>query len=205
MGPQGTGRRAPMTGLPIDQLMKELVSRASEVVDLQDRLQGLLHASRLITSELSLDGVLERIVDVARNTVDAQYAALGVIGADGTLDRFIHTGMDPRHGPGDRSSSRGPRTSWRLDHRSSPDPADQYRRRPAIDRLSGQPSADEQFPRCADRRSRRESSAISTCLTGWAASSPPRTRRWCGPWRRRRVSRSRTLDSTRSLGDARRG
>ena len=69
-----------MTGLPIDQLMKELVSRASEVVDLQDRLQGLLHASRVITSELSLDGVLERIVEVARNTVDAQYAALGVIG-----------------------------------------------------------------------------------------------------------------------------
>ena len=94
-GTQGTGRRAPLTGLPIDQLMKELVSRASEVVDLQDRLQGLLHASRLITSELSLDGVLERIVEVARNTVDAQYAALGVIGADGTLDRFIHTGMDP--------------------------------------------------------------------------------------------------------------
>jgi signal transduction histidine kinase len=75
--------------------MKELVSRASEVVDLQDRLQGLLHVSRLIASELSLDRVLERIVEVARNTVDAQYAALGVIGADGTLDRFIHTGMDP--------------------------------------------------------------------------------------------------------------
>jgi signal transduction histidine kinase len=74
--------------------MKELVARASEVVDLQDRLQGLLHVSRLISSEVSLDGVLERIVEVARNTVDAQYAALGVIGADGTLDRFIHTGMD---------------------------------------------------------------------------------------------------------------
>ena len=82
-GTQGTDRRGSMTGLPIDQLMKELVTRASEVVDLQDRLQGLLHASRLITSELSLDGVLERIVDVARNTVDAQYAALGVIGRTG--------------------------------------------------------------------------------------------------------------------------
>ena len=92
---QAAGRHAPMTGLPIDQLMKELVSRASEVIDLQDRLQGLLHATRVITSELSLDGVLERIVEVARNTVDAQYAALGVIGTDGTLDRFIHAGMDP--------------------------------------------------------------------------------------------------------------
>jgi signal transduction histidine kinase len=75
--------------------MKELVSRASEVIDLHDRLQGLLHATRLITSELSLDAVLERIVAVARNTIDAQYAALGVIGTDGTLDRFVHTGMDP--------------------------------------------------------------------------------------------------------------
>ena len=94
-GTQRTGKRAAMTNLPIDQLMKELVSRASEVVDLQDRLQGLLHATRLITSELSLDAVLERIVDVARSTVDAQYAALGVIGTDGSLDRFVHTGMDP--------------------------------------------------------------------------------------------------------------
>ncbi|HSU35749.1 MAG TPA: GAF domain-containing protein, partial [Propionibacteriaceae bacterium] len=94
-GAQGAGKRAPATGLPIDQLMKELVSRASEVVDLQDRLQGLLHATRLITSELSIDGVLERIVDVARRTVDAEYAALGVIADDGTLDRFIHAGMDP--------------------------------------------------------------------------------------------------------------
>ena len=117
-----------MTGLPIDQLMKELVSRASEVVDLQDRLQGLLHASRLITSELSLDGVLERIVEVARNTVDAQYAALGVIG-DGRDPGSVHPHRNgPGHGPGDRSSSRGPRTSRRLDQRSSPDPADQYRR-----------------------------------------------------------------------------
>jgi len=91
----GAGRRPPLTGVPIDQLMKELVSRASEVVDLQDRLQGLLHASRLINGELSIDGVLERIVDVARRTVDAQYAALGVISDDGTLDRFVHTGMDP--------------------------------------------------------------------------------------------------------------
>ncbi len=32
-GTPGTGRRTPMTGLPIDQLMKELVSRASEVID----------------------------------------------------------------------------------------------------------------------------------------------------------------------------
>ena len=94
-GTHRTDKRGSLTGLAIDQLMKELVTRASEVIDLHDRLQGLLHASRMITGELSLDGVLERIIEVARNTVDAQYAALGVIGEDGALDRFIHTGMDP--------------------------------------------------------------------------------------------------------------
>ena len=125
---QGTGSRGSMTGLPIDQLMKELVSRASEVVDLQDRLQGLLHVSRLIASELSLDGVLERIVEVARNTVDAQYAALGVNGEDGALDRFIHTGMDPEtvRAIGHLPEGRGLLGALISD--PSPDPADQYRR-----------------------------------------------------------------------------
>jgi signal transduction histidine kinase len=58
------------------------------------RLQRLIDANRAIVAELSLSTLLRRVVESAREIVGAQYAALGVIGADGTLDQFIHCGMD---------------------------------------------------------------------------------------------------------------
>lgn len=61
----------------------------------QDRLRALLIANRSIVAELSLAGVLRRIVEAARELASAQYAALGVIGPDGRLEQFLHEGMDP--------------------------------------------------------------------------------------------------------------
>jgi two-component system, NarL family, sensor histidine kinase DevS len=58
------------------------------------RLHALVAANRSIVSELSLSGVLRRIVGAAREVVDAQYAALGVLGSGGTLEQFLHVGMD---------------------------------------------------------------------------------------------------------------
>lgn len=60
----------------------------------QERLRSLLQANRSIVSELSLPGVLRRIVEAARDIADARYAALGVIGPDGLLEQFITVGMD---------------------------------------------------------------------------------------------------------------
>jgi signal transduction histidine kinase len=57
------------------------------------RLQALLAAAELITSELPLDRVLQHIVDTVREVADARYAALGVIAADGTLEEFVHSGI----------------------------------------------------------------------------------------------------------------
>ena len=60
-----------------------------------DRLRTLLEIGIAITSELSLDGVLERIVEAAAALTGARYAALGVIDRSGTgLDRFVTTGLD---------------------------------------------------------------------------------------------------------------
>ena len=59
------------------------------------RLQQLVEANRVIVAELSLDGVLRRVVESARTVVGARFAALGVVGADGGLERFVHDGMDP--------------------------------------------------------------------------------------------------------------
>ena len=58
------------------------------------RLQRLVDANRAIVAELSLDVLLRRVVETAREIVGAQFAALGVFGADGTLEQFIHCGMD---------------------------------------------------------------------------------------------------------------
>ena len=60
----------------------------------EDRLRGLLAANRSVVSELALPGVLRRIVEAARAVAGARYAALGVLGADGLLEQFIHSGMD---------------------------------------------------------------------------------------------------------------
>lgn len=68
-----------------------------EGVDEQDRMQHVLEAVVAITSELSLDGVLDRILTAARTLVGARYAALGVPSDDDPerrLRTFVHQGMD---------------------------------------------------------------------------------------------------------------
>jgi GAF domain-containing protein len=60
-----------------------------------ERLQRLVEFDRSILAELSLSAVLRRGVQSARALVDARCAALGVLGADGSIEQFIHEGMDP--------------------------------------------------------------------------------------------------------------
>jgi signal transduction histidine kinase len=60
-----------------------------------DRLRTLLETGIAISSELSLDTVLQRIVEAAAAVTTARYAALGVIDRSGTgLERFVTTGID---------------------------------------------------------------------------------------------------------------
>ena len=51
-------------------------------------------ATRAIAELHSVDDVLQVIVDQVRPLVGAQYAALGIVDADGVMERFITTGMD---------------------------------------------------------------------------------------------------------------
>ncbi|SDO71788.1 Histidine kinase-, DNA gyrase B-, and HSP90-like ATPase [Nakamurella panacisegetis] len=81
--------------LHIDELLEQLVSRAGEVVAARDGLRKLLTANSSIVGELSLPEVLRRVVQSACDLTGARYGALGVIGQDGTLEQFIHVGMDP--------------------------------------------------------------------------------------------------------------
>ncbi len=60
---------------------------------LEDRLAALHRASLELVRDLSLEAVLERIAQLAREQVDAKYAALGVIDERGDLEKFIPVGM----------------------------------------------------------------------------------------------------------------
>jgi signal transduction histidine kinase len=60
-----------------------------------DRMRALLDAGVALTSELSLDALLQRLVETAAQLTGARYAALGVIDRTGTeLERFVTTGID---------------------------------------------------------------------------------------------------------------
>src|SRR5512133_409546 len=80
--------------LPVELLMSQLVDQVSMSMTAQQRLRQLLIANRSIVQELSLPAVLRRIVNTAKDLSGARYAALGVIGADGSLEEFLHEGPD---------------------------------------------------------------------------------------------------------------
>ena len=62
---------------------------------LQDRMVALYEASLELVKDVSLESLLERITEVARQQVGARYAALGVMNEDGKLKQFITVGMSP--------------------------------------------------------------------------------------------------------------
>ena len=80
-----------------EQLINAVVMRMHGALDQQARLELLLDAVVTISADLSLDGVLSRIVGIASSLVDAQYAALGVLSASPNkrLRTFVHRGIDP--------------------------------------------------------------------------------------------------------------
>ena len=60
----------------------------------QWRLEQLVGAGTLLTSEMSLEGVLQRVVEIAVEVIGAKYAAIGVLGPDGrTLESFTTMGL----------------------------------------------------------------------------------------------------------------
>jgi signal transduction histidine kinase len=56
-------------------------------------LAALDVAVRGIAGVLAVDGVLQEIVDRVRELVDARYAALGIVDANGRIERFITSGI----------------------------------------------------------------------------------------------------------------
>ena len=62
----------------------------------EGRLRALFEAGLAVSSELSLESLLHRLVEVAAELTGARYAALGVIDASGAeLEQFLTYGIDP--------------------------------------------------------------------------------------------------------------
>jgi two-component system, NarL family, sensor histidine kinase DevS len=75
-------------------LLVEVQERIGQIADTRDQLDSLLEAVLAVSSGLDLDETLRQIVAAAKNLVDAGYAALGVLGPNGKLARFIYLGID---------------------------------------------------------------------------------------------------------------
>jgi len=91
----GRGDFAAGVDLGIDELLRQLVDRAEDVMAAHSRLRGLLRANQTIVGNLALPVVLRRIVEAACELVGARYGALGVISPEGGgLEEFLHVGVD---------------------------------------------------------------------------------------------------------------
>jgi signal transduction histidine kinase len=58
-----------------------------------EQIRGLVEAGIALTSELSLEVILQKLVEIARSQVNSRYAALSVLGEDGHIEQFVTSGI----------------------------------------------------------------------------------------------------------------
>ncbi|WP_418961221.1 PP2C family protein-serine/threonine phosphatase [Streptomyces tritici] len=84
-------------GIPAKSLGTQNLDRLGQglrqIARTHGRMQDLLDAVLIISRELDLNLVLHKIIDTARQLVDARYAALGVLGRDGGFTDLITSGF----------------------------------------------------------------------------------------------------------------
>lgn len=85
--------RDTLSQLRLRELLAEVQERIAQIVEGRDRLDGLVEAMLVVTSELDLDTTLRTIVHTAIELVDARYGALGVRGSGHNLTAFIYEGI----------------------------------------------------------------------------------------------------------------
>ncbi len=87
-----TATRPPPSRTASSSCSTSRIARASARAAV-DRLQAVDDAARAVAGVLSVDRVLQVIVDRVRELVDARYAALGIVDTTGRIDRFITSGI----------------------------------------------------------------------------------------------------------------
>lgn len=74
-----------------------------------EELRALTKAGVTLTSEFTLETVLQKVVDIARELVGTRYAALSVLGPSSEITRFLTSGIsaEEREAIGDMPSGKG--------------------------------------------------------------------------------------------------
>ena len=84
-----------LTSRALAEARDELARRERMATELNAQMQALMQASLALTTEPSLEHVLQKVAEVARDALRARYAALGVIDERGTgLSQFLTAGID---------------------------------------------------------------------------------------------------------------
>jgi signal transduction histidine kinase len=97
-------------GISTDFLVREATDNLGAVKTAHDRMRVLVEAGIALSAELSLDAVLQKVVETAATLTTARYAALGVLDPSGQLlERFLTTGIDEetQRAIGDLPTGRG--------------------------------------------------------------------------------------------------
>lgn len=77
-------------------MRKDAPHRAAPPIDSRARLERLVAAMPALITELSLDGVLQRVADLAAELIGSRYAAVGMLAPDGrSLETFTTSGLTP--------------------------------------------------------------------------------------------------------------
>ncbi len=109
--PQPSSALSPLAQSGLEGHLHELLAQVDEFVESQQRVSVLLDAVVGIAADLSLDRVLQSIVEAASRLATARYVALGVIGSDRDrrLRAFITHGLtaEEREAIGDLPHGRG--------------------------------------------------------------------------------------------------
>ena len=58
-----------------------------------EQIRALVEAGIVLTSELSLEVILQKLVEIARSQVNSRYAALSVLDPDGHIAQFVTSGI----------------------------------------------------------------------------------------------------------------
>jgi signal transduction histidine kinase len=80
--------------LDFEGILGDLMARAEQMKRSHDRLRDLVRVNNDLTSNLDLETLLSKIVEIGTELIHARYGAIGVIGDDRGLAQFITVGMD---------------------------------------------------------------------------------------------------------------
>lgn len=80
--------------LEFEGLLDQLVNRAGHMTRAHRRLRDLIRVNNDLVSNLDLETLLRKIVEIGTELIHAEYGAMGVIAADQSLEKFITVGMD---------------------------------------------------------------------------------------------------------------